>query len=87
MMNTILEIIGVACFAIILVNFGKPADLLKQFIYGHNPYNWQRMKPLDCAFCMSWWIGVIFFVITYGFVGVLYASISSIIVALLDPKL
>jgi hypothetical protein len=86
-MNTILEIIGVACFAIILVNFGKPADYLKRFIYGSNPYHWQSMKPLDCAFCMSWWIGLTFFLFTYGWVGILYASISSVIVALLDSKI
>ena len=87
MIQTILEIIGIACFAIILVNFGKPADILKHWIYGHNPYNWKRLKPLDCAFCMSWWIGFTFFLFSYGFIGVLYASISSVIVAILDSKI
>jgi hypothetical protein len=81
------EILGIACLSIILVNFGKPADIIKAIKYGRNPYNWQRMKPLDCAFCMSWWIGVSYFIIQYGLVGVLYASISTIIVALLETKI
>lgn len=82
-----IEILGIACLSIILVNFGKPADIIKGIKYGQNPYNWQRMKPLDCAFCMSWWIGVSYFIIQYGLVGVLYASISTIIVALLETKI
>jgi hypothetical protein len=82
-----IEILGIACLSIILVNFGKPADLIKTLKYGPNPYNWQRMKPLDCAFCMSWWIGIAYFIIQYGLIGILYASISTIIVALLETKI
>lgn len=81
------EIIGIACLAIIIVNFGKPADILKRLIYGNDFSNWRRMKPFDCAFCLSWWIGVLYFGLTYGFVGILYASISTVIVALLETKI
>ncbi len=84
---THLEILGIASFSIILVNFGKPADYIKCYIYGSNPFNWQRMKPLDCAFCMSFWIGLAYFTYQYGLVGILYASISTIIVALLETKI
>ena len=82
-----IEILGIACLSIIVVNFGKPADLIKTLKYGPNPYNWSRMKPLDCAFCMSWWIGIAYFIIQYGLIGILYASISTIIVALLETKI
>lgn len=81
------EIIGMACLAIIIVNFGKPADILKRLIYGKDFSTWKRMKPLDCAFCLSWWMGVAYFTTTYGLVGILYASISTVIVALLETKI
>lgn len=84
---THLEILGIASFSIILVNFGKPADIIKTFLYGPNPFNWRRLKPFDCAFCMSFWIGLGYFTYHYGFTGVLYASISTIIVALLETKI
>jgi hypothetical protein len=81
------EIIGIACLAIIIVNFGKPADLLKRYLYGNEYHKWKRMKPIDCAFCLSWWLGLSFFLYTYGWVGILYASIATVIVALLETKL
>ncbi len=81
------EIIGIACLSIIIVNFGKPADLLKRYLYGSDFSKWKRMKPLDCAFCLSWWLGLSFFLYTYGWVGILYASIATVIVALLETKL
>lgn len=82
-----LEILGMASFSVILVNFGKPADLLKTLLYGSNPFNWRRLKPLDCAFCMSFWMGLGYFTYNYGLSGILYASISTIIVALLETKI
>ena len=82
-----LEILGIASFSVILVNFAKPADVIKTFLYGRNPFNWKRLKPLDCAFCMSLWIGLGYFTYHYGLTGVLYASISTIIVALLETKI
>jgi hypothetical protein len=84
---THLEILGIASFSIILVNFGKPADIIKTVLYGPNPFNWRRLKPFDCAFCMSFWIGLGYFTYHYGLTGVLYASISTIIVALLETKI
>jgi hypothetical protein len=84
---THLEILGIASLSIILVNFGKPADIIKTFLYGPNPFNWRRLKPFDCAFCMSFWIGLGYFTYHYGLTGVLYASISTIIVALLETKI
>ena len=81
------EIIGIACLSIIIVNFGKPADLLKRYLYGSDFSKWKPMKPLDCAFCLSWWLGLSFFIYTYGLVGILYASIATVIVALLETKI
>lgn len=81
------EIIGIACLSIIIVNFGKPADILKLYLYGSDFSNWKRLKPLDCAFCLSFWIGCTYFVYTYGAVGILYAAISTVIVALLETKI
>lgn len=82
-----LQILGIASFSIILVNFGKPADYMKTFLYGSNPFNWRRLKPFDCAFCMSFWMGLTYFTYFYGLPGILYASISTIIVALLETKI
>jgi len=36
---------------------------------------------------LAWWLGLSFFIYTYGFVGILYASIATVIVALLETKL
>ncbi len=38
------EIIGIACLAIIIVNFGKPADLLKRYLYGNEYHKWKKDK-------------------------------------------
>lgn len=82
-----LEIIGISCLAIVIVNFGKPADYVKRYLYGNKYANWKRVKPLDCAFCLSFWLGVVFFIHEYGIVGILYACISTVIVAIVEPKL
>jgi hypothetical protein len=82
-----LQILGIASFSVLLVNFAKPADIIKTFLYGSNPFNWRRLKPLDCAFCMSFWIGLGYFTYHYGLTGILYASIATIVVALLETKI
>jgi len=82
-----LEILGMACFSVILVNFAKPADFIKTMMWGENPFYWHRLKPLDCAFCMSWWMGATYFIYNYGLAGVLYASIATVVVALLETKI
>lgn len=40
-------------------------------------------KPLNCAFCLSFWVSLCIFVIQYGAEGFLYASISTAIAALI----
>jgi|14_taG_2_1085336.scaffolds.fasta_scaffold04544_3 hypothetical protein len=66
-MNEIVQVIGFACMANILVDF-----------ISH--FNMPRVpdKPFRCDMCMGVWISIIPFCMQFGWAGLLYASITGI---------
>ena len=72
-MNIWLQIIAIPCMVTIIVN------------HGTNPIaDWlgiKLKKPLNCAFCLSFWCSFGIFVYQFGAVGVLYSAISTAIAA------
>lgn len=72
-MNVWLQIISIPCLITIMVNYGiNPIERAMDI---------NLPKPFNCAFCLTWWGSLSFFMYQYGITGVLYASISTVIAA------
>ena len=50
-MNSVLIIAGSACLALVFQESGIPFKI-KRWLKR------DRLKPFDCAFCLSWWLGI-----------------------------
>ena len=42
-------------------------------------YDWLPDKPFKCNLCLTFWLNVIPFIFLYGYRGILYAALASII--------
>lgn len=73
-MELLIQIIGFACFG----HLG--ADFLQR-------YEWLWDKPFKCNMCLTAWSSLIPFIFIYGWIGILYASISAITSELIYRKL
>jgi hypothetical protein len=69
MIETILQIIGFGALAHLIVNFMVSLDKEEEL----------PDKPFKCEKCMAYWISVVPLCIQFGFVGILYAAISSVV--------
>lgn len=82
-MNITLEIIGIACFAVLFAEESGVLNWLKYNIIFKNDttaYISKRIKPFDCPLCLAWWMGIIYGLINhYGPVSVLIGAICSIL--------
>lgn len=79
MLQNIFNIIGIACFAYILVY--KVVVPLKQLFKVNTP-----IKPFDCPLCLSWWIGLGWFVPDLHLTGVLYAAIAAVLSGVIERR-
>ena len=68
MSDLILQIIGFACLGHLVTDFIAHFDLPEL-----------PSKPFKCDMCMTYWISIIPLMVQFGFKGILYAAISSII--------
>jgi len=71
-MNEILQILGFACMANLLVDFISHWDL-----------PWLPNKPFRCDMCMGAWLSLAPFCMQFGWAGLLYASITGVTANLL----
>ena len=69
-MNTWLQIISIPCLMTLIVRFGiEPlAHRLKIKLF----------KPINCAFCLTFWTSGLIFVYLYGWQGLLMCAVSTI---------
>ena len=67
MSNIIIQIIGFACLGHIITDFISHWNLPKL-----------PDKPFRCDMCMTYWISIIPLIVQFGFIGILYAAISSV---------
>lgn len=90
--NTILSIIGIACFAVLFSEASGLVDAIKWRLF-RSEASAQRLKPLDCPMCLSFWIGLCYALFSlpvgmaYGFYSLLFASICSIISILISKAI
>mgnify|MGYP003627952221 CR=1 FL=1 len=68
MIEIIIQIIGFACLGYLAV----------EFISGFNLPELPD-KPFRCELCLTYWISIIPLMVQFGFIGILYAAISSVI--------
>ena len=79
MQHVTFNIIGIACFAYIFVySFVHAIERLLKTNVG---------KPFNCPLCLSWWFGLAYFMPQYGFEGILYASITSVLAGAIERKI
>jgi hypothetical protein len=90
--NTLFGIIGIACFAVLFSEASGAVDAIKWWLF-RTQASIQRLKPLDCPMCLSFWIGLCYALfslpvsITYGFYSLLFASTCSIISILISKAI
>ena len=77
-MKELLQIISLSCLTILIVNF--VTSPLIRGIFKRN------IKPFSCAFCMSWWVGLITFTYIYGYWGAAYAAMTAVITSYIDTR-
>lgn len=86
-MDKALQIIGIACFAVlfaeasgIMTDIKKHLGALLYAYWCRETMFIGRLKPLDCPMCLSWWISLIWFGITlHSLTAILYAATCSIL--------
>ena len=71
MISTLIQIIG----------FASIANLLTDFFVSIDKEDKVPTKPFKCERCLTYWISIIPFMVMYGFTGILYAAISSMVAA------
>jgi hypothetical protein len=71
-MKIMLELFIIAVIIVFIIDLSGALDSFKHSIWKRLfkgiPYkeDW-RLKPLDCSLCMTWWIGLIYILITSQF--------------------
>jgi hypothetical protein len=68
MSDLILQIIGFACLGHLVTDFISSFDLKEL-----------PDKPFRCEMCLTYWLSIIPLMVQFGFKGILYAAISSIL--------
>ena len=68
-MKEILYILGV--FAI--------ANLFVGVLELHIKIPQLNIKPINCALCLTWWIGLVILIPTFGWSGIMYSAIATMI--------
>lgn len=71
-MNELIQIVGFACLAYIVVDF-----------ISHFELTWLPNKPFRCDMCMAAWMSVGPLCAQFGLIGILYAAISGVLANLL----
>lgn len=71
-MKIMLELFIIAVIIVFIIDLSGALDSFKHSIWKRlfkgMPYkeDW-RLKPLDCSLCMTWWIGLLYILITSQF--------------------
>ena len=67
-MTTLITILGLACFAHLLVDFLQELDI--QFF---------QQKPFNCELCMGFWLSIGILCGMHGWIGVPMAAITGVL--------
>lgn len=81
----VINIPAIAALCYIIAQYIAPPII--SFIKGRDRRTRQAVKPFECPFCLSFWVGLVIFVYQYGYPGIAYACLSAVIAALIDRNL
>lgn len=75
MAETITDILLIAISLVIIIDLSGFVESVKSVIKKWLKINGEvKMKPFDCSFCMTWWTGLIYLIIT-GNATLLYMTV------------
>ena len=75
------RLIEIAVIVVIIIDISGFIDSIKEFIGKMLNIANVRLKPLDCSFCMNWWVSLLYIYITNNL------TLSTILFALLCSTL
>lgn len=81
MLKTILEIISISCIAFFITTVSGWVNIIKHH------FKLNRLKPLDCTPCLSFWIALIYCLITFDKNIFIIIGIAPILGYYLENKL
>jgi hypothetical protein len=55
------------------------ANVIVGILALHKKYPVLNFKPINCELCLTWWIGLAVLIPKYGFDGILYSAIATMI--------
>ena len=82
MTASIVNIISIAALSVMASRYLFPPVI--SFITGKTTYTRELVKPFECGFCLSWWVGLIIFTIQFGWMGFAYAALCAFCGAIID---
>lgn len=85
MTDTLIKSILIACTCLLASRYFFPP--LISFITRKNSYFRKSVKPFECAFCLSWWASLAYFVATGDAWAIPAAAFCAIVAAQIDKKL
>lgn len=66
---------------IMILGFASIANLLADFVESIDKKNDVPRKPFKCEKCLAYWISIIPLMYSFGWMGILYAAITSMAAA------
>ena len=84
-MNTMTEILGLSALCVLLSRYFFPPFV--SAIYKVDSRYRKTIKPFECGYCLSWWVGLVWFIVQFGLQGVIYGALCAIFGALIDRYL
>jgi len=85
MTDTLIKSILIACTCLLASRYFFPP--LISFITRKNSYFRKSVKPFECAFCLSWWTSLAYYVATGDSWAIPAAAFCAIVAAQIDKKL
>ena len=57
-----IDLVEITVIVVIIVDISGFVDIIKSFVGKVLHINNVKLKPLDCSFCMNWWVSLIYLI-------------------------
>lgn len=78
-MDNVIINIGCICVALCWTEVAHIDVWFKRHLFGF-PSDWKRIRPIDCASCMAFWLTFIFVPLMHTWIAIFFPFINTIIV-------
>lgn len=79
------DIISIAALCVLLSRYLFPP--IVSFVMKLESRYRHPVKPFECGFCLSWWVGLAVFISLAGWWGIPYAALCAVCGSLIDRYL